>query len=73
MGCFPCSCMWYSSGTGMFEADSLSRWSPDPCELPLLCKYKVYVWAYPVARLYSSLFNGFHDTPLLVRHIAYPI
>ena len=25
VGCSPCSCIWYSSGTGIFDADSLSR------------------------------------------------
>lgn len=25
VGCFPCSCIWYSSGTGMLEAESLRR------------------------------------------------
>jgi hypothetical protein len=25
VGCLPASAMWYSSGTGMFDADSLSR------------------------------------------------
>ena len=78
VGCLPASAMWYSSGTGMFDADSLSR-----CEMLLLASVCVlalagkegcrWILSYPVAWFQSSLLNGFHDAPFLVCHISHPI
>ena len=74
VGCLPASAMWYSSGTGMFDADNLSR-----CEMLLsalaLAGKEGWRWilSYSVARFQSSLLNGFHDAPFLVCHIPHPI